>query len=142
MTTAVHSTRVFLAEDSALIRTRIEAMFEGSGICLVGQAATPAACIEAILAARPDVVVLDVQLEGGAGLDVLNAVHPVAPEVRFIVFSNNSGPAWRKRYMAAGAEQFLDKSTEFRQLTQAVAGQGAAAGDLSPPAMATHPVIA
>jgi len=142
MTTAVHATRVFLAEDSSLIRTRIEALFEGSGFCLVGHAATPAACIDAILAARPDVVVLDVQLEGGTGLDVLKAVHPVAPEVRFIIFSNNSGPAWRKRYLAAGAEQFLDKSTEFRQLAQAVAGLGAAAGDQSPTATAIRPIIA
>jgi two-component system response regulator DesR len=136
MTTAAPSLRVFLAEDSALILTRIQALFEGSGFNLVGHAATPAACTEAILAARPDVVVLDVQLDGGSGLDVLNAVRPLAPEVRFIIFSNNSGPAWRKRYLAAGAEQFLDKSTEFRQLVQAVAGPyaGPAASDPQPAA--------
>ncbi|CAN5705325.1 hypothetical protein BH11PSE7_BH11PSE7_19670 [soil metagenome] len=111
-------------------------------MCLMGHAATPAACIEAILAARPDVVVLDVQLEGGPGLDVLKAVHPIAPEVHFIIFSNNSGPAWRKRYLAAGAEQFLDKSTEFRQLVPAVAAMGAASAAHAPAAIATRPVTA
>ena len=130
MTTAANAIRVFLAEDSPLIRTRIEALFEGSSLCIVGHATTPAACIDAILATRPDAVVLDVQLEGGSGLDVLKAIRSAAPDVRFIVFSNNSGPAWRKRYLAAGAEQFLDKSTEFRQLAQAVAGLAAAAAAL------------
>ena len=37
-----------------------------------------------------------------------------------IVFSNNSQPAYRKRYLAAGATRFLDKSSEFDQLAAAV----------------------
>ena len=88
---------------------------------IVGQAATPQGCIDGILATQPDVVVLDVQLDGGRGLEVLNAVHPSAPQIQFIVFSNNSGPAYRKRYLDAGAVKFLDKSSEFDQLPQAVA---------------------
>ena len=83
--------------------------------------AVPQGSIDGILAARPDVVVLDVQLEGGSGLQVLRAVHQAAPEIAFVVFSNNSGPAYRKRYLGEGAVGFLDKSTEFDQLTRAVA---------------------
>jgi len=37
-----------------------------------------------------------------------------------VVFSSNSGPAYRKRYLHAGALRFLDKSSEFDQLAQAV----------------------
>jgi DNA-binding NarL/FixJ family response regulator len=37
-----------------------------------------------------------------------------------VVFSNNSNPAYRKRYHGAGAARFLDKSTEFDQLAAAV----------------------
>jgi len=87
---------------------------------IVGEAETPQACIDGILATQPDVVVLDVQLEGGQGLEVLRAVRPVAPDIAFVVFSNNSGPAYRKRYLAAGAVGFLDKTAEFDQLAQAV----------------------
>jgi DNA-binding NarL/FixJ family response regulator len=112
--------KVFLADDSALIRTRVAAMLGAPVMDIVGQAETPQACIDGILATHPDVVVLDVQLDGGQGLEVLKAVRPSAPEVQFIVFSNNSGPAYRKRYLEAGAIKFLDKSTEFDQLPQAV----------------------
>lgn len=112
--------RVFLADDSAAIRERVAAMLAGPGLAIVGEAGTPPACVEGILQARPDVVVLDVQLHGGSGLEVLRAVTRTAPAIAFVVFSNNSGPAYRKRYLAAGASAFLDKSTEFDQLARAV----------------------
>jgi len=113
--------KVFLADDSALIRTRVAAMLGAPVMDIVGQAETPQDCISGILATHPDVVVLDVQLEGGQGMEVLKAVHPIEPGIAFIVFSNNSGPAYRKRYLDAGAVKFLDKSSEFDQLPQAVA---------------------
>jgi DNA-binding NarL/FixJ family response regulator len=114
------SLKVFLADDSALIRTRVAALMATSAMSVVGQAETPQGCIAGILATRPDVVVLDVQLDGGQGLEVLKAVRPAAPDIAFVVFSNNSGPAYRKRYLGAGATCFLDKSAEFDRLPAAV----------------------
>jgi DNA-binding NarL/FixJ family response regulator len=112
--------KVFLADDSALIRERVAAMLASRAMAIVGQAETPKASIDGILSAQPDVVVLDVQLEGGSGLEVLRAVRQAAPGIAFVVFSNNSNPAYRKRYLGEGALQFLDKSTEFDQLVPAV----------------------
>ena len=64
------------------------------------------------------------RVEGGTGLQVLKAVKSADPGVAFVVFSNNSAPAYRKRYLGEGAVRFLDKSTEFDQLAQAVATAG------------------
>ena len=113
--------KVFLADDSALIRDRVAAILSTCAMNIVGQAETPQGSIDGILATQPDVVVLDVQLEGGSGLQVLRAVRQTAPGIAFVVFSNNSGPAYRKRYLVEGAARFLDKSTEFDQLARAVA---------------------
>jgi DNA-binding NarL/FixJ family response regulator len=112
--------KIFLADDSAAIRIRVAALLTKRAMNVVGHAETPQACIEGILAIRPDVVVLDVQLDGGQGLEVLRAVRPAAPDIAFVVFSNNSGPAYRKRYLGAGAVRFLDKSAEFDQLPTAI----------------------
>jgi DNA-binding NarL/FixJ family response regulator len=112
--------KVFLADDSAAIRERVAALLAGPGLAIVGEGVSPAACIAGILGARPDVVVLDAQLEGGTGLDVLRAVRRAAPGIAFVVFTNNAGPAYRKRYLAEGAVGFLDKSSEFDQLAGAV----------------------
>lgn len=112
--------KVYLADDSQAIRARVAAMLGASAMDVVGHAQTPKACIEGILATQPDVVVLDVQLEGGQGLEVLRAVRTAAPGIAFVVFSNNSGPAYRKRYLGAGAVGFLDKTAEFDQLASTV----------------------
>lgn len=112
--------RVFLADDSAAIRARVAVMLDAPDVRIVGQAETPQGCIDGIRATQPDVVVLDVQLEGGQGIEVLRAIHPAAPQIAFVVFSNNAGPAYRKRYLGAGAVSFLDKSAEFDQLAMAV----------------------
>ena len=117
---AARTLKVFLADDSGPIRARVAGILSAAAT-IVGQGETPQACIEGILSSRPDVVVLDVQLEGGHGLEVLRAVRAQDPQIAFVVFSNNSGPAYRKRYLGAGATRFLDKSTEFDQLAAAVA---------------------
>ena len=116
---AAQRVKVFLAEDSAPLRTRITGLL-GAVATVVGEANSPQACIEGIRATHPDVVVLDVQLEGGRGIDVLHAVRAAQPRVAFVVFSNNSNAVYRKRYLGAGATSFLDKSTEFDQLAAAV----------------------
>ena len=113
--------RVFLVDDSEAIRSRVAALLSARKMAVVGQAGTPQASIDCILAARPDVVVLDVQLEGGTGLQVLRAVREANPGIDFVVLSNNASEPYRKRYLGAGARRFLDKSSEFDQLPAAVA---------------------
>lgn len=117
--------KVFLADDSSQIRSRVASLL-GEAITIVGEAETPQDCIDGILATRPDVVVLDVQLDGGQGLEVLRAVRLLNTTIQFVVFSNNAGPAYRKRYLGAGATRFLDKSTEFGELPGAVAAASTA----------------
>ena len=120
MVQAKTSLRIFIADDSPLMRTRVASILGASAMTIVGQAKTPQDSIEGILAAYPDVVVLDVQLEGGSGLQVLRAIRHAAPGIAFVIFSNNSDPGYRKCYLRAGAENFLDKTYEFDQLAQAV----------------------
>lgn len=113
--------RVFLVDDSLAIRERVADLLSRRAMEVVGQDGTPQGSIDGILAAHPDVVVLDVQLEGGTGLQVLRAVRLALPATAFIVFSNNASAPYRKRYLGAGALRFLDKSSEFDQLAAAVA---------------------
>jgi DNA-binding NarL/FixJ family response regulator len=125
MQTATAPLKVFLADDSAAIRERVADLLQSHTMTVVGHGETPDGCIQGILASHPDVVVLDVQLEGGTGLQVLKAVRQADPGVAFIVFSNNSAPAYRKRYLGEGAVRFLDKSTEFDQLAGAISAASA-----------------
>jgi two-component system response regulator DesR len=120
LATASAPLKVFLVDDSLPIRQRVADLLSGPRLTIVGEAATPQRSIEAILACRPDVVVLDVQIEGGTGLDVLRTVRAAEPGIAFVVFSNHAGPAYRKRYLGAGAACFLDKSSDMARLADAI----------------------
>jgi DNA-binding NarL/FixJ family response regulator len=112
---------VFIVEDSPSIRSRlVEMIGEIDGVRVVGEAESPDAAVAGIRASRPDCVILDIQLTGGSGIDVLRAVHPGSPDIGFVVLTSNSAEQYRRACMQAGAGWFLDKSTEFSRLRNVV----------------------
>jgi two-component system, NarL family, response regulator DevR len=120
---AVQAPKVFIVEDSAPIRERlIELTDEIDGAALVGFAETPADAITGILDTRPDFVVLDYQLLGGTGVDVMRAVCPNAPNIVFVVLTNHANLQYRRRCLEAGASWFFDKSTEFSKIKDVITG--------------------
>ena len=117
---------VFLVEDSASIRERLVRLLEDvPGAQVIGQASDADEAIAAILAARPDVVLLDVQLEQSSGFDVLRAVLSLEPGIAFYMLSNFASEPYRRHAARLGARGFFDKSTDFERLRELVA-QGAA----------------
>ncbi|HEX8011303.1 MAG TPA: response regulator transcription factor [Casimicrobiaceae bacterium] len=121
------STKVFLVEDFAPVRDRLtELLGEIDGVEIVGEADSPADAIGGILDKRPDWVVLDFQLLGGTGVEVLRAVHPKAPSVKFIVLTNHPSTQYRRACIESGAGWFFDKSTEFGKIKAVIAGPVAA----------------
>lgn len=118
--------QVFLVEDSAPIRDRLVGMLERlPGVTVLGHASDAEAAIRDILAARPDVVVLDVALASGSGFDVLRAVHPQAPQIDFYLLSNFSAFPYRQLAATLGACDFFDKSNEFERVCDLIAQRAA-----------------
>jgi CRP/FNR family transcriptional regulator len=118
-------TKAFIVEDSAFIRERLSVLLGAvKGVSIVGEAATPLAAVEGILRTRPDVVVLDIHLTGGSGIEVLRQVRSEAPGVVFIVLTNHPNPQYRHACMEAGASHFLDKTIEFGKLREVIAELG------------------
>ncbi len=102
--------RVFIVEDSPNVRQRLVAMMgETEGVSVVGEADTPKDAVAGILRTRPDWVVLDIQLIGGTGIQVLREVRAQVPETEFIVLTN-MGNGYRRVCAEAGASHFVDKS--------------------------------
>lgn len=107
-------TQVFIVDDSVWIRLRLaQAIARMPDVALVGEAASAAEAVTGILRTRPDSVLLDLNLMGRTGLDVMKAVRAEAPEIVFIVLTNHSESQYRDACMAAGATYFLDKSQDF-----------------------------
>jgi two-component system response regulator DevR len=116
-TQKVQTSRVFLVEDSVIIRERLVRLLEGiSGIKVVGGADNAADAMEGIVAAAPDVVVLDIKLKNGNGIDVLRDIKHRLPSVTVIMLTNYATGEYRRICLEAGAEYFLDKTNEFQNL--------------------------
>jgi len=106
--------RVFVVDDSALLREQVVGMLsELGGIEIVGQAEFPLEAFQAICAMKPDIVILDIHLVGGSGIDVLQRIKGLDPAPIVIMLTNSPTPPYRRRCMMAGADFFLDKSSEF-----------------------------
>ena len=107
-------TRVYLVEDSPILTKLLVGLLEAeSGILVVGHADTARAATAAILALRPDAVVLDLHLREGNGIDVIRALRRTETVPTCIVLTNHSGLPYRKAAQEAGAHHFFDKSTEI-----------------------------
>jgi DNA-binding NarL/FixJ family response regulator len=114
-------THVFIVEDSASIRERLAGLLRDiEGVTVVGEADTGTAAVEGILRTRPDSVVLDIQLSGSSGIEVLRKIHPLAPEVVFIVLTNQANPQYRRICTEAGASHFFDKSSEIAKVMEVI----------------------
>lgn len=105
---------VVLVEDSSVVRERlVDLLDDEPGVEIVGEYADAQSAIDGIASANPDVVLLDIKLGAGSGMQVLNFITQHAPRVKVIVLSNYAEPQYRSRYLAAGALEVLDKSNEF-----------------------------
>jgi DNA-binding NarL/FixJ family response regulator len=118
--------QVFLVEDSPMVRERLEALLaQVPGTEIVGRAAGASAAIRDILAKRPDLVVLDVQLAEGSGFDVLRELHARAPELPVVMLTNYSADPYRQIAERFGARAFFDKSKEFERVRDVIAAGAA-----------------
>ena len=112
-------TSVFIADDSLIVREHLVTMFdELTEVEIVGQAETVAEAISAIEKLQPDVVILDIRMPDGSGIDVLQTIKQDEPAPVGIVLTNYPYPAYRQKCLQAGADFFLDKSTEFDQIPE------------------------
>ncbi|MEA2179798.1 MAG: hypothetical protein QOG77_3095 [Solirubrobacteraceae bacterium] len=111
--------RVVVVDDHALFRSGVRAELEGR-VDIVGDAATVAEAVEVIAAVQPDVVLLDVHLPDGGGADVITAIAPQHPAVRFLALSVSDAAEDVIAVIRAGARGYVTKSIAVGDLADAV----------------------
>ena len=115
--------RLFIVDDSeALVQRLAASLAEVPGVEIVGSAGNVAEAAQKIREAKPDVVILDICLPGGSGIDVLEGLKqdPFPPIV--IVLSNYAYPQYRRKCQQSGARFYFDKSTEFHKVAAVLGG--------------------
>jgi DNA-binding NarL/FixJ family response regulator len=116
------TTRVLLVDDHELIRDGLARAFERrEGMTVVGQAGTVAQAKAAWASLHPDVVVTDLQLPDGTGLDVIRAIRAEGPDVGLVMLTMHAGDDQIFAAMEAGASAFVGKDSRADDVVSAAA---------------------
>jgi DNA-binding NarL/FixJ family response regulator len=112
---------VLIADDSQVIRVRLARLLEEiPGVAIVGQSATGKETVEMIRRLAPHVVVLDLSMPEGSGLEVMQQMRDENLEAIVIVLTNYPYPEYEQRALRLGARTFLSKSSEFENLADII----------------------
>ena len=113
--------RVLVADDHAVVREGIRhVLSEGHGFDVVGEAASAAEAVKLAGECDPDVVLLDVSMPGGTGLEVIGAVRRVASQARVLILSVHDEAEYVLQAVRAGAHGYLRKDSSPNDLRDAV----------------------
>ncbi len=111
---------VLLVDDHELIRSGLSGVFNlEEDMAIVGTAATVAEALEKYDELRPSVVVADLQLQDGTGLDIVRAIRKHSNQVGLIVLTMHSGDDQIFAAMQAGASGFVGKDAPSGEVVRA-----------------------
>lgn len=113
-------TTILMVDDHELIRSGLAGAFQASGeFEVVGQAGSVAEALAAARKTQPDVVVTDVRLPDGSGLDIIRALRLERPEVGLVVLTMYAGDEQLFAAMDAGASAFVGKDAPSMEVINA-----------------------
>src|SRR5690606_7103252 len=113
--------RILLTEDDAPVRTRLAALLEAwDGGRLVGVCANLAESLAVIEAEPLDLLITDLKLPDGNGIDAIRALRRIQPQAEAMVISVLADEAVVLEAIEAGASGYLLKDAEAIDLTEAV----------------------
>lgn len=125
--------RVLLCDDHAMIRRGIrETLAEAVDIQVCGEAGNYGEIKSLLREVSCDVLILDLNLPGRSGLEVLEAVREAYPDVRVLIVSMYEPDQYALRCLRAGAYGYLNKAGDPAQIIQAVRALGARRKFLTP----------
>jgi two-component system response regulator DesR len=113
--------RVLIAEDQAMVRGALASLLGlEHDIEVVSQVARGDEVVEAAIAARPDVALLDIEMPGLSGLDAAERLRAVLPSCRILILTTFGRPGYLRRAMEQGASGFMLKDAPAEQLASAI----------------------
>lgn len=125
--------RLVIVDDSELVRIGLQTLLQGApGIELLGSAATAATALETCQRLLPDVVLLDIRLPDGTGIEVCRSLVAAGVETRVLFLTSNSDQETVDEAIRAGAHGYLLKEINSSGLIQSIRDVAAGRSILDP----------
>jgi len=109
--------QVYIVEDSRIMQRLLGSVIEAAGAELSGCSADAQIAIGDLLTLQPDLILIDIGLASGSGLDVLKALQErsLVPGATKVVLTNYANAEYQNFCLRLGADRFFDKSLETLQ---------------------------
>ncbi|WP_136709231.1 response regulator transcription factor [Agromyces sp. H66] len=118
---ATAPTTILIAEDQGMMRTALASLLElEHDLTVVAEVARGDEIVPAARRSRPDVALLDIELPGRSGLDVIPELRAAVPACAVVVVTTFGRPGYLQRALQAGARGFLVKDDPVAQLAAAI----------------------
>ncbi len=114
------SIKLLVADDHDVVRAGLKSLLASTDIKIVGEAATGEAAIKMAAKLRPDLVLLDVRMPEGDGLNALGRIKLDKPELPVLMWSAFDNPSYVARAVALGASGYVMKSATRDKLIQSI----------------------
>lgn len=119
---------ILIVDDHPILRRGLASLIESTndlGVC--GEAATCRGALEAVARSRPDLVIVDLELDGSDGLDFLKEIKKLHPKVPTLVLSMHDEAVYSERCFRAGARGYVTKQelddTVLEAIRRVLAGE-------------------
>ncbi len=112
--------RILLIDDHPIVRTACRLMLQAKQGVEVAEATTAASGLDMAGSFSPDLILLDLRLPDGNGLDLLATLISTQPDRKIIVFSMYEDPAIASRALEAGASGYITKNDNPDVILQAI----------------------
>jgi len=131
--TTTAAIRVALADDHAVVREGLALVLERApGVEVVGTAGDVEGALALVAEQQPDVLVLDLRMQGGSTLDALPRFAAAAPRTAVVILTMHHRPGYARAALRAGAHGYVLKESAGAELVQAVRFAHAGATYLAP----------
>ncbi|MCF8262785.1 MAG: response regulator transcription factor [Melioribacteraceae bacterium] len=109
--------KVIIADDSDLLRERVRnALKSIPNISVVAEAHNTLVAKKVVAEHQPDLLILDIRMPGGSGLEAIEKLKAISPRTKIIVLTNYNYPQYKEKSFEAGADYFCSKSEEFERI--------------------------
>jgi DNA-binding NarL/FixJ family response regulator len=112
--------RLVIADDDAFVRAMLAAQLDQMFEC-VGTAADARTAVALVVAQRPDVVILDVNMPGGGAMHATREIRKQSPDTAIVVLSIDEVRGDMSELLKAGAMSYLRKGIDERTLSRKLA---------------------
>ena len=113
--------KILLVDDHPVFRHGLSKLIEREhDLAVCGEAESAAEAIELINQLNPDLILIDLSLNGKPGLELIKEVRAIHPDVRMLVVSMHDETLWAERALRSGAAGYVMKQEKPRTLMAAV----------------------